>query len=72
MSNQATLLRGDANPLTLDERATIVAAYNAGTKLREIAASINRPLGTIRTATYNLRTAGLIGYRYNTVWPEGL
>lgn len=68
MSN---LLRGDANPLSADERETIVSAYNSGAKLREIAETINRPLGTIRTATFNLRAAGLIGYRYNTVWPDG-
>lgn len=68
MSN---LIRGDANPLSADERMAIIQAFNGGTKLREIAASIGRPLGTIQTATFNLRAAGLIGYRYNTVWPDG-
>ena len=67
----SNLIRGDARPLSDDERAAIVSSYNAGAKLREIAASISRPLGTIRTATFNLRAAGLIGYRYNTVFPDG-
>lgn len=54
----------DSNPLSDSDLKLIVTSYSDGVKLREIAASIGRSLGTVQTATYRLRCAGLIGRRY--------
>ncbi len=50
--------------LTPCEVTTIALYYQGGVKLRDIADAIDRPLGTVRTATFNLRSAGIIGRRY--------
>jgi hypothetical protein len=44
--------------------ARIADLYNAGYKLREIAAELGTSLNSIRRETFRARQRGLIGYRY--------
>lgn len=63
-TGRANLIKGDANPLTDGEITTIIRACRIGTKYREIAEVVGRPLGTVKTALSRLRLAGIVEYRY--------
>lgn len=57
------LIRGDVNPLSKAEYATITERFRAGAKYREIEAATGRTMGTIKTAIRTLRNAGLVQRR---------
>jgi hypothetical protein len=50
--------------LSAQEVDRVSIFYNHGVTLKDIAASIDRPIGTILTLTTRLRAAGVIGRRY--------
>ena len=54
----------DSNPLAATDLAYIATCADAGVKYRDIAAAIDRPLGTVKTALFRLRRDGLVGRRY--------
>lgn len=60
----ANLIPGDSNPLRGPELDLVTSLYVRGYRLDMIAAEVDRPLGTIKTALTRLRAAGVIQYRY--------
>lgn len=61
----ANRMRGDANPLSANERAALIRMAGAGALYREMSAATGRSLGTVKTALSRLRAEGLVARRYS-------
>lgn len=60
---QAGELPPIGNPVTPDEVEAVRRLWKAGTPIRDIAAQVGRPIGTVATITARLRASGEIGLR---------